>query len=788
MKWASVFYATMTLIIMTSGVLNASQSGTSVQSGSPRDQTRKRQLGLPNVPELEVVEPSFQSFALVIGISKYQYLPSKAQLKFADADAQALRDFLVGEKGGFEPQNVTLLVNDQATQIRIFRELDRLQRGSGPNDLVLIFFAGHGVVNSAEQGFLLAYDSRPDDLLATAVEMDRFNSILKRIRARSVVIISDACHSGTIGDLIAAGSVKNVTAKVFTESFSREDQSSFIFSAAGPTQSSLEVPALKHGLFTYYLLQGLEGEADRDHDGLVRSKELYDYVAPRVREKAKQEQYDQIPEFNPFYDRSIPLAILNEDGRKKYKDWIETDPFVSSVEASFREALSEGKLTTPEKESAWAYYNKLVEYPRQPPKLVTQMRSELLARLTTEAQAVIDRMPKDPTEWDKASTWFQKADELASDKAIQAKGFYSAAMARYYLGNLAGAEGACKAALNIIEENRLNEPFLALRIARFYKDLRKWEEARQAYKLAVENSPRVKWLTEYAEALIHVGNLAEAEAQLRRAQSLDPDDPQALKLLAHVLLQSDETEKIAEAVTFAARAREIEPGDYEIEYVYGRALLKAGEPARAVEPLRNVALRRLSDDEHRDDALLRLSQAYAQIGDVSRAVSALREAEKRGSRHPGIYEELSELLYKQGDMESAIDAAKKAANFVGNDQEKKGKILRKVGEYLERIGRLDEAVFAYRDAARLLPGAQAIPLERHANVLQQVAGPLSGRYTYSPRITVPAGREAMERLTGVTIDASNESGALAVIFDTCLRDAETHVSVPDTAEGGPVCR
>jgi tetratricopeptide (TPR) repeat protein len=794
MKRGITFCAIATLIIAACAVSTISENDKSAQSRTPQDRTKKRDIGI-KLPPPPTPEPL--SLALVIGISRYQNLPSKAQLQFADADAQALRDFLVSEKGGFKPENVTLLVNNQATRVSIIDELRRLQESSGPKDLVLIFFAGHGVVNSAGQGFLLAYDSRLDDLLLTAVEMDRFNSVLKRVRARSVVIISDACHSGTIGDSVTGGPVTNVSAKVFAESFSREDQSSFIFSAAAPMQSSLEVPALKHGLFTYYLLQGLEGEADRDGDGLVSSKELYDYVAFQVREEAKRKGHNQIPEFNPFYDRSIPLAILNEDGRKKYKDWIESDPFVSFVEASFREALSGGKLTTPEKESAWSYYNKLVEYSRRPQKLVEQMRRDLLARLRNEAQAVIDQSPTDGTRWDEAGDWFDKAFQMARDETLRAKKSYCACMARFYSNEAAGAERECENALSVIEENRLNEPFLCLKIAQFYKNLGKWERACRGYKLAVENHPNPPehWFVEYAEVLIQKGDPKEAEVQLRQAERLAPDYPKALKLLAEVLLQSGQKEKVAEAVKFAERAHQLEPNDVEITEVLGRARLEAGDPAGAVGLLREVALRRLSDNRRGDEALLNLSRAYRQrnqSGDLDRAISALQEARRQGSKRVEIYDELSTLLYERGNLESAIAVAEEVANLTKDSGPEKARRLRTVAEYLERAGRLKEAAERYKEAAANLATTDArlsTTLKNHACVLFHRIGrpqdadcsvyllpvpPKDSPPPPSSSLIVPGGLEALEYLTGIKIEDSNKSRTLTEVFERCLRDREMY--------------
>lgn len=814
MKRARLLCPILAFLIISAALETHDHAGP-VQSEPLQDQTRKIRVKPAeqepaNANQIPNTGLGSQSFALIIGISKYQNLRPEEQLRFADADAQALRDFLVSEKGGFKSENITLLTNNQATQNQIYRELVRLQDRSGPGSLVMIFFAGHGVVSSLGQPYLLAYDSRPNDLFLSAVEMSRFNTIVQNLRARSVIIISDACHSGNIADLMspqvasrAVTSLGGITVRAFAEPSSRMDQSSFILSAASPSQSSIEIASMNHGLFTFHLLQALEGKADKNADGMVTAKELYDYVAVRVREDAEQRGYAQVPEFNAGYDRSTPLAILNESGLKLYQEWFESDPIVSSLVAAFDDALAENRLTKPELQSAWFYYNAL-QHSRIPAQMFGLKREELLVKLKADGEAVINVSGSDPAQWDEASDWFGKAFDIArDDRKLRARQFYCAGMARKRSGEMGRAELECENALKVIEENHLDDPLLSLRIAQFYKELGNWEKARRGYKVLVENKPQVKWLSEYAEVLIELDNAAEAETQLRRAQELDANDPQALKLLAEVLLRSTVTEKTQEAVKVARRALEVKPEDIDIEDVYGRALLKTGEPSRAVEPLRKVAHERLSDNKRRDIALLNLAEAYARSGDLDRSISALREAEQRGSKRVDIYDELGQVLYERGDAENAIVAAKNAANLIQDNPQEKAKRLRRVAEYLERTGRLADAAFNYQNAARLTTDARlGTTLDNHARVLFHRAGrpqdagtipqrPVSSEKSekaplYSPvSIIVPGGRQALEYLTGIDLEAAGWNSALAEVLDACLRDPALHARLVNFYEQYP---
>lgn len=753
--------------------------------GWPQERSTKVQLGLPELPKREP-DVAFRLYALVIGISEYQNLPPDKQLRFADADARAFRDFLLSNRGGFRPEDVTLLINEEATRHRILSKLEELKSLSGPRDLVLIYFAGHGFVKQG-QGFLLPSDADRFELLATAIPMSLFNDIVRTMRSRGVVIITDACHSGVIADLVDPSQklVTNLALKDFVGPSVRRGQSLFVFSAAGPTQASFEDSTLAHGVFTHFLLRGLKGEADRDADGVVRVKELGDYVTARVRDWAERKGRVQVPESYTFYDDSIPLAAVNEPGLRLYRDWFESEP----LRMAFWAALGEGRL----REALNLYDEMTAIYP---PDKILKEREELRTRLLTEAQAVIDQVPEDPTEWERASTWFQRVQELAGDevaKAIDARKTYTMAMARFLSGDVKEAERNLSVTLGIIEEYRLYEPLLAIRIARFYKDRGNWREAARAYRLAVSRNPRAKWLVEYAEVLVKAKELKVAEEHLWRAVDADPEYVPALQLLIHLLLQSEGAEarcgicgfplsvdehndRVKRAVELAERAYGLERNSDTAE-TYGLALLRAGKPSQAVEPLRHVARERLLDDSRRDDALFHLSQAYARIGDLNRAISALWEAVERGSRQGLIYDELSAWLEKRGDIEKACDVAKKAVLVTTSDEEK-GKRLHRIGACLERAGRIDEAISAYRDSLRFLQGSEAIALEKYVAVLSfrsQRQGQRDGSPPSSPwRIIIPAGREVLGRLTGLPIGSPNEGRALALIFDGCLRSAETH--------------
>ncbi len=783
--------------LMLTGVVDSAQQRTTKVPTAARQpqKTPKRQkttaperdegistrgIELAEVPDFKAEAPAH---ALIIGISSYPHLQPRDQLKFADADAQALRDFLVSDKEGFKDENVTLLLNEQATRDQILRELGRLQNNSGPSSLVLVFFAGHGVVNKAGQAFLVASNTKADDLHASGLDMTTVNNTIQSMRARSVVIMTDACHAGAIANTLNLGPVTNLTTKDFAVGFQREDQSSFIFSAASPNQASNEDASLRHGLFTYFVLQGLGGEADGDGDGVVTSQELYRHVDKALAVENQKRNLAQVPEFNPRYDRSIPLAIINEAGRAKYQQWFRDDSLVARLVALFDEALKENRLTKPADQSAWDYFARLKNYAGTPPSVAAEKKTELLRKIESVADTLIEQLPTDPGKWNEASSNLEKAYELTGDNNLQAKQLFCSVMFYHQTGETDRAESKCDSTLDVIEKGGATDALISVRIGQFYKSLKKWEKARRAYRLGVGEKANESWLTEYAEVLIQLSTYDEAEAQLRQALRTNPQHQPALVKLSAILLREPKKDRLEESLNHITRARALKPDDLEAEEVFGRVKLEMGETQQAIDSLLKVASVR-PPGERRDQALLYLSQSYHRAGDLDRAVSALREAETTGSQNAAIFEKLAELLDERGDVKNSIGAAQRAVALTP-DKSDRARRLQLVAEYVERSGQLVEAAYQYRNAEAEAPDAKLRSLwgnraavlflrngqYQHAGVsrtpsLQQRATPRE-----SSPVIVPGGREALSRLTGVpTIQA--DPNVLARVFDACLRDPE----------------
>ncbi len=263
--------------------------------------------------------PAADRWAVVIGVDRYEsrQVPT---LRYSVRDAEALYQFLIGP-AGFKKDNVVLLT-DRAERKPTLRNIKWalgtfLTRSARKDDTVLVFFAGHGVPEIDPRGveqdglakYLAPVDVDPDDLYSTGLPMDELQTIFQRIEAQRMVVLLDACYSGAAGGRTFT-SKKTRAAHVddlFLERLARS-KGRAIITASRPNELSLEVPELGHGLFTYYLLQGLNGAGDLNRDGIVSLQELYEYVEQQVTQKSRALGGNQHPVMKSELEGVLPLV------------------------------------------------------------------------------------------------------------------------------------------------------------------------------------------------------------------------------------------------------------------------------------------------------------------------------------------------------------------------------------------------------------------------------------------------------------------------------------------------
>ena len=234
------------------------------------------------------------SWAVITGVSIYSdsRIP---RLRYASTDARAFYYWLVSPEGGqYAPSRVRLLLDKDATSRSIREAFFEWLKQPIEEDKVTIFFAGHGSPESpesAENLYLLPYDVEYDKIASTAFPMWDIETALKRyIKAKRVIVIADACHSGGVGSSFDAArragrGIKVIAVSLGLQQLTTVSEGICVISASDENQMSQEGKQWGggHGVFTYFMLKGLMGEADTSRNGEVSLGELTLYLSQEVR-------------------------------------------------------------------------------------------------------------------------------------------------------------------------------------------------------------------------------------------------------------------------------------------------------------------------------------------------------------------------------------------------------------------------------------------------------------------------------------------------------------------------
>lgn len=266
-----------------------------------------------DVPPGAVGKSHPNRFALVIGIE--QYRQGLASVEFASHDARVMRDYLT-KTLGFPDENVAMLVNDQAAKSDIEKYVERwLPNRVDAGSSVLVYYSGHGAPNPiTQEGFLVPYDGDPTFLEITGYSLKRLYDQLGKLPAKDIVVMLDSCFAGTGERSVIAKGTRPVVINVENPLLAGEKI--VVLTAGTGTQTSSTYHQKSHGLFTYFLLKGLQGAADMNQDSKIDLNELYAYIKPQVQGTARREfNNDQAPQLlgNPdVLRKGIPLFELTK--------------------------------------------------------------------------------------------------------------------------------------------------------------------------------------------------------------------------------------------------------------------------------------------------------------------------------------------------------------------------------------------------------------------------------------------------------------------------------------------
>jgi uncharacterized caspase-like protein len=253
-----------------------------------------------------------ERWALIVGIGSFTD-QNIEPLKYTASDAQSFRDALLDPKiGSFKADHVHSLLNDEATTKNIKMQLNWLARSAAPDDLVVVYVATHGSsrdLDTVGVNYIITHDTEigatmdPDSLYATALPMVEIaNAIATRVKARRAAIFLDTCYSGNAAvkdtKLIAPG-IKNAAPSQQTLDHIKQGSGRMVFAASGTEQESLESDTLKHGFFTYFLVQALNQQG-----GNAPLSRIFDYTQKHVSDTVATQFRQYNLQQNPVMSRS----------------------------------------------------------------------------------------------------------------------------------------------------------------------------------------------------------------------------------------------------------------------------------------------------------------------------------------------------------------------------------------------------------------------------------------------------------------------------------------------------
>jgi tetratricopeptide (TPR) repeat protein len=496
------------------------------------------------------------SYALVVGISKYKNLDAASQLHYPERDAESIYTILISPEGGnFHAENVHKLIGADATLENLRYQLETwLPSVAKPDDRVLIYFAGHGFIYKGA-GYLAPYGfeiAHPD---TTGYSMDTLGKVIgSRISAKWKVLLTDSCHSGAI--------TPETTPEQVNQKLLTLNTSIFSLTASRDRERSYESPDWGggHGIFTYYVVKGLEGQADENGDGIVTADELADYVRVSVREAVRSAGGEQ----NPTSDRgsfdSNMLLAYNPTGVKPG-----AAPAPKSGTLIFETNQDQVELFVDNNSAGILKKGEPFRLPGLTPGTHTVKgvkmgyepdgpREEMVypgQEVTVKIKILILRHRSKAAEES-----FEKGLKAYSDGGQQ---------------NYQKAEQDFRAAL----QTDADYSQASLYLARTMNALFEQDKAEAAYRRAIEIDPDyLEARSSFAGMLLDIGNVDEAVRQLNVVTQRDPNNAQALYLLAESYRMK---EAYPESIKAARQAIQITPNNAEAHFWLAESLRMSGD-------------------------------------------------------------------------------------------------------------------------------------------------------------------------------------------------------------------
>ncbi|MTB52792.1 caspase family protein [Lewinella sp. W8] len=619
--------------------------------------------------------------AVVIGISDYQDAAID-DLRFAHRDALAFADFLFSpEGGGLGPDQVRLLLDEEATLASIQSALAWQLKGASAGARVILYFAGHGDVETGEQntqGYLLAHDTPKNNYNLLALGIGYLNQHLAALSARgaSTVVISDACHAGTLAGNDNDGRIITAT------QLARRQQNEIKILSCQPYELAKEGTRWGEGrgAFSYYLIEALRGTADTDKNREIDLYELERFLQDRVRGATERSQHPEVVggrKSIPFFRVDADAAALSQSRNRQRltKSFLETTLETASRSVQrdyvrFGRALQRGRLLYPEGKSAFAYFERLrtdtslapIRYlleEKMTVALLDSVQQAIRAYLNTDANELMQRERLDekyrifPEYLERAAGIFGEQDPRYRS---------TVAKKHYFRGLVLRLEGERSQRPDSLYQLALREQLAALELedqaAYLFNELgllhlrtRNNEAASQAFARAMTIAPT--WALPYNNIASLYKSISPKDyyeyikAQYETAIALKPDFATAYMNYGNFLVANLQQ---AEAEPYLRKALSLGP-DY-VDAYYNLGITIYPQKTQEAIGLFREALRR--NPAYRD-AHLGLGLAQDHLGLQDSAFQHYRTAILAGVSYPHAFGRLRELGTQLGRQQEVME-------------------------------------------------------------------------------------------------------------------------------------
>jgi hypothetical protein len=256
-----------------------------------------------------------RKWALVVGIERYSHLPAVA---YAASDAKTAANYFTNLLG-VPQQHVVMLENEKATRSAVTSRLkDYFPSNLSKDSVLYVYFAGHGMPDVASgEPYLMLFNSESTNVSRTGYGMKELLSDIGELKIQHGYLFTDACFSGMAarGDKMLVPGARPAVLRV--EDVNVATGKVVAMGASTGAQLSHAYADKRHGLFTYYLLEGIRGPADTNKDGTISMGELYEYMKVNVERESRRTTMTQVPSISPRVETvaGLPMVQVPSGGK-----------------------------------------------------------------------------------------------------------------------------------------------------------------------------------------------------------------------------------------------------------------------------------------------------------------------------------------------------------------------------------------------------------------------------------------------------------------------------------------